>query len=106
MTLALNGLQARTAAAGRLLDAAYSTAAGPVGQMRAAALTAYLNWMTAADNLASSIIEPAVEAYDREIEAATKAYDAAIADARKTYESILASANTAKNQANALPKSA
>lgn len=103
MTMALSALQGRTAAAGKLLDTAYSTAAGPAAQMRAAAMAAYTSWMTAADNYVKGIIDPAVTAYDQEIAAATAEYDAALADAVKTYNAILAAANGAKNETAKLP---
>lgn len=106
MTMALSALQARTAAAGKLLDTAYSTAAGPAAQMRAAAFTAFHTWMMAADNYAKGIIDPAVAAYDKEIADATADYDAALADAVKTYNKILAAADSAKNETAKLPKTA
>lgn len=103
MTSALSALQGRTAAAGKLLDTAYSTAAGPAAQMRAAAWTAFHTWMTAADNYAKSVIDPAVAAYDQEIANATAEYDAALADAVKTYNAILAAANGAKSETAKFP---
>jgi len=103
MTLALSALQGRTGAAGKLLDIAYSTAAGPAAQMRAAAYAAFHQWMANADAYTHSILDPAIEAYDKEIGEATEEYNAALSDALKTYKAILSAATTAKNEAASFP---
>lgn len=99
MSSALSALDARMTEAGRVLDLAYATAAGPAAQMRAAAYAAFDKYMNLADELYKAIMDPAVTRYDQLVSEATSAYQTALADATKTYKAALASATAAKTEA-------
>lgn len=101
---ALATLDKRAAEAAQLLNVAYATAASPAAALRKAAWDAWHRYMAMADDLLTSIVKPATEAYDREIAEAAAAYDAALGDAVSAYNKLLAAANRAKTEAAGLAK--
>ena len=96
---ALAALEHDQTEAGKILDVAYSAAAGAAHPLRQAAYTAFHKYMTAADESTAAVMTPAIEAYDQVIAHAHDDYARALADATQTYKVLLRDAQAAKSQA-------
>lgn len=103
-TAALAELDRRANEAAQLLNVAYATAASPAAALRKTAWDTWHRYMSMADDLLTSVIQPATAAYDSQIAEARAAYDAALGDAVGAYTKMLDAANRAKTEAASLPK--
>lgn len=103
ISAALAELERDSAAAGTLLDTAYSTAAEAAGHLEDAAWAAWHKYMAAADDTRNSILAPATTAYDATIAALHARYEKSLAEAIAAYRTLLSDAQAAEAGVKTIP---